>query len=168
MKKIIPVLFIFFLIYGFANKKEILIPSDAIRFRIIANSDNEKDQALKMQIKEAVEKELQSKIVNAGNTAQAEIIINQNLENIKNVVSNYTVDFNISFGLNYFPEKEYKGVTYEAGTYNSLVITLGSGVGKNWWCVMFPPLCLLEGKNNNTDDINYKFYVKEIIDKYIS
>lgn len=168
MKKIIPVLFIFFLIYGFSNKKEILIPSDAIRFRIIANSNNEKDQALKMQIKEAVEKELQSKIVNAGNTAQAEIIINQNLENIKNVVSNYTDDFNISFGLNYFPEKEYKGVTYEAGTYNSLVITLGSGVGKNWWCVMFPPLCLLEGKNNNTDDINYKFYVKEIIDKYIS
>lgn len=168
MKKIIPVLFIFFLIYGFANKKEILIPNDAIRFRIIANSDNEKDQALKMQIKEAVEKELQSKIVNAGNTEQAEIIINQNLENIKNVVSNYTDDFNISFGLNYFPEKEYKGVTYEAGTYNSLVITLGSGVGKNWWCVMFPPLCLLEGKNNNTDDINYKFYVKEIIDKYIS
>lgn len=83
-------------------------------------------------------------------------------------MSNYTDDFNISFGLNYFPEKEYKGVTYEAGTYNSLVITLGSGVGKNWWCVMFPPLCLLEGKNNNTDDINYKFYVKEIIDKYIS
>lgn len=168
LKKIIPVLFIFFLIYGFSNKKEILIPSDAIRFRIIANSNNEKDQALKIQIKEAVEKELQSKIVNAGNTAQAEIIINQNLENIKNVVSNYTDDFNISFGLNYFPEKEYKGVTYEAGTYNSLVITLGSGVGKNWWCVMFPPLCLLEGKNNNTDDINYKFYVKEIIDKYIS
>ena len=70
--------------------------------------------------------------------------------------------------MNYFPEKEYHGVNYESGNYESLVITLGNGIGNNWWCVMFPPLCLLEAKNENTDEINYKFYVQEIIEKYTS
>ncbi len=168
MKKIIPVLFVLFLIYGFVNQKEILIPNDAIRFRIIANSDNENDQQLKFQIKEAVERELANQLSNVKNSQEAEKIIENNLENIKAVINNYTSNYTVSLGLNYFPEKEYKGVTYPEGNYNSLVITLGNGIGKNWWCVMFPPLCLLEGKNENNDDINYKFYVKEIIDKYIS
>ena len=83
-------------------------------------------------------------------------------------MNNYSDIHNISFGKNYFPSKEYQGVIYPSGEYESLVITLGSGIGKNWWCVMFPPLCLLEAKNNQTDDINYKFYVKEILEKYMA
>ena len=66
------------------------------------------------------------------------------------------------------PEKEYEGVTIPSGNYESLVITLGSGLGDNWWCVMFPPLCLLEAKDNNTENIEYKFLVQEILEKYTS
>ena len=58
MKKIIPILFVFFLIYGYANKEEILIPTDAIRFRVIANSNDEIDQEVKMKVKEAIEQEV--------------------------------------------------------------------------------------------------------------
>ena len=50
--------------------------------------------------------------------------------------------------------------------YESLVITLGKGEGDNWWCVLFPPLCLLE-ENENTQDVEYHFLVKDIIDKYL-
>ena len=48
----------------------------------------------------------------------------------------------INYGKNYFPEKNYKGITYEAGEYESLVISLGEAEGNNWWCVMYPALCI--------------------------
>ena len=168
MKKIIPILFVFFLIYGYVNKEEILIPTDAIRFRVIANSNDEIDQEVKMKVKEAIEQEVNKLMLEAKNSEEAKKLINENIEHIQQIVNQYTTDNKISFGVNYFPEKEYHGVTYPSGEYESLVITLGNGVGNNWWCVMFPPLCLLEAKNENTDDINYKFYVQEIIEKYTS
>lgn len=168
MKKMIPILFVFFLIYGYANKEEILIPTDAIRFRVIANSNEEIDQEVKMKVKEAIEQEVNKLMLKAKNSEEAKKLINENMEHIQQIVNQYTTDNKISFGVNYFPEKEYHGVTYPSGEYESLVITLGNGVGNNWWCVMFPPLCLLEAKNENTDDINYKFYVQEIIEKYTS
>ena len=55
---------------------------------------------------------------------------------------------------------------YEEGDYESVVITLGNGEGSNFWCVLFPPLCLLD-ENDTTEDVDYKFFVKELIDKYI-
>ena len=168
MKKMIPILFICFLIYGYANKEEILIPTDAIRFRVIANSNDEIDQEVKMKVKEAIEQEVNKLMLEAKNSEEAKKLINENMEHIQQIVNQYTTDNKISFGVNYFPEKEYHGVTYPSGEYESLVITLGNGVGNNWWCVMFPPLCLLEAKHENTDDINYKFYVQEIIEKYTS
>ena len=140
MKKIIPILFVFFLIYGYANKEEILIPTDAIRFRVIANSNDEIDQEVKMKVKEAIEQEVNKLMLEAKNSEEAKKLINENMEHIQQIVNQYTTDNKISFGVNYFPEKEYHGVTYPSGEYESLVITLGNGVGNNWWCVMFPPL----------------------------
>ena len=164
----ITILFVFFLLYGYINKEEILIPTDAIRFRVIANSNEEIDQEVKMKVKDAIEQEVNKLMLEAKNSEEAKKLINENMDNIQQIVNQYTTDNKISFGVNYFPEKEYHGVTYPSGEYESLVITLGNGVGNNWWCVMFPPLCLLEAKNENTNDINYKFYVQEIIEKYTS
>lgn len=79
------------------------------------------------------------------------------------IKKNYNKEININFGLNYFPKKVYKGVTYEQGDYESLVITIGSGQGDNWWCVLFPPLCLLEAEENT--EVEYKFKVLELLDK---
>ena len=77
----------------------------------------------------------------------------------------YDKDFVVHFGDNYFPEKEYKGVHYEEGDYESLVVTIGEGKGDNWWCVLFPPLCLLEAEENETDDVEYQFFVMKMLDK---
>ena len=66
----------------------------------------------------------------------------------------------------YFPKKEYKGVEYNEGNYESLVITLGEGKGDNWWCVLFPPLCLIDAEEQ-TSDVEYKFLVKEIIKHFM-
>ena len=59
-----------------------------------------------------------------------------------------------------------KSVTYKEGMYESLVITLGTGEGDNWWCVLFPPLCLVEADESTVGDAEYTFFIKEIIDKY--
>ena len=66
----------------------------------------------------------------------------------------------------YFPKKVYKGTIYEEGIYESLVVSLGSGKGDNWWCVLFPPICMIEAKKNDKDNIEYKSKVLEILNNY--
>ncbi|MBE6156596.1 MAG: stage II sporulation protein R [Firmicutes bacterium] len=166
MKKIIIVLFIFIVIAVCLNEKEnILIPDSAIRFRIIANSNTEFDQNLKLTIKKDVEKVLYNLIADAKNIEEARKIITNNLETVKNILKNYNVNYDINFGNNYFPVKEYKGITYSEGNYESLVITLGEGLGNNWWCVLFPPLCLLD-EQSNLNDIEYEMYAAKLINKF--
>lgn len=173
MKKIIPIALILISIYSLTrNPNKILIPDEAIRFRVIANSDSREDQDIKYLVKENIEKEVLSDIKQSNSIVETRNIINNNLpkyeENIFTTLrqNNINQSFKINYGMNYFPEKEYKGVKYQEGNYESLVVTLGEGEGKNWWCVLFPPLCLLEAEETNDDEVEYKFFVKELIDKY--
>lgn len=166
MKKVIVILFIIIVVGVLYNEKEnILIPDNAIRFRVIANSDKKEDQELKLEIKNDVEKELYKIIADAKNINEARNMINDNLDKVDNILKEYDVSYDISFGNNYFPEKIYKGITYKAGDYESLVITVGEGLGKNWWCVLFPPLCLLD-ENNSLDNVSYELYAKKLINNF--
>jgi len=168
MKKLIIVLFCITVIYAINSEKEnILIPDNSIRFRVIANSNEEEDQQLKMQIKDSVEKEFNKLMINAKSIEEARNLIQNDLPNIEKILDNYHVSYQMNFGMNHFPEKNYKGINYKEGNYESLVITLGSGLGKNWWCVMFPPLCLLEAEENNLNEIEYKSYIETILKKYL-
>ena len=167
MKKIIIVLFFVSLAFIFNTKEEeLLIPKEAIRFRVIANSNNLVDQQEKMAIKNQVEKEVYSLIEDASNTSQVRNIIKENLDVIDKIVNDYQVPYKISYGNNYFPSKTYKGVLYPAGNYESLVITLGEGAGNNFWCVLFPPLCLLENTSEDVSDVEYQLYVKKLLDQF--
>jgi stage II sporulation protein R len=169
MKKIILILFCITIGYSLLHGEEqILIPDDAIRFRVIANSNTEEDQELKMEVKRAVEKELNRLMALANSKEEAKNLIQNSLPNLKTIVDNYQVDYQMNYGMNEFPEKEYKGITYDAGKYESLVITLGTGLGENWWCVMFPPLCLLEAEESELDNVEYQFFVKNVLEKYLS
>ena len=150
--------------YILTNKEEVLIPKEAIRFRIIANSNNIKDQAIKQEIKNELKEAIIPEIEQANNIEQTRRNIINSIPLIEDKLNNYNIDYNISFGNNYFPLKEYKGITYKEGNYESLVITIGNGLGDNYWCVLYPPLCLIE--DNNTSNIEYKSLVKEIITKY--
>ena len=144
----------------------IIIPKESIRIRIIANSNSDIDIQEKIKVKKSVEKELYFLLKNVKNVDEAKEVINNNLDNLNIVIENTSKEnYNVKFGQNYFPKKIYKGVVYDEGIYDSLVITLGEGSGNNWWCVLFPPLCLLD-ENENTEDVEYQFYIKEILDKY--
>lgn len=162
MKKIIVLLFVLTIIYISKSEEEIIIPTNSIRYRIIANSDSTKDQMLKMNIKEKLDEEILPILSDSNSIEDSRLLIKDNLDNIKNIVSKYTDDFDVNYGKNYFPKKTYKGINYDAGNYESLVITLGSGLGKNWWCVLYPPLCLID---ENTNDVEYTTLVKEILNK---
>lgn len=173
MKKTIITLSLIVLSYmviGVKAEELIEIPNESIRVRIIANSNSEYDQKMKQEIKTEVQMYMQNLLKDVTTKPQATQLIKQNLKKLSNKLDmflhqlGYNEKYDINFGLNYFPEKEYKGIKYEEGYYESLLITLGEGKGNNWWCVLFPPLCLLEAEES--DDIEYKSYVKEILEKY--
>ena len=163
MKKIIVFLFLCSSIFLFKMDNSIYI-SNSIRYRIIANSDNINDQKLKWEINKEI-----IPIINKMDSSSKEAMeysIKNSIPKIEKIVSRYTNDFSINYGDNYFPQKEYHNVIYEDGYYPSLVITLGSSEGHNWWCFMCPPLCTLEASKENISDIEYDFYFKKIINKY--
>lgn len=164
MKKII-VIIVAVIIGVLLYKKDdfVIIPNEAIRIRIVANSNNIEDLINKKNLKEKIEDDIYNLIKDVNNIEEAREILNSNLSSIDNIIrNNVNIDYTIDYGINYFPQKIYRGVMYEAGNYESLVITLGSGLGENWWCVLFPPLCLLED-NETTSDVEYKLYVEELI-----
>jgi len=166
-KTIILIILAFIIILLVKDKSEnLIIPKESIRIRIISNSNSTYDIEEKMKIKKEVENELYSLLKSTKSVEEAREIINNNLDNLNILVEDVTdKSFDIKFGNNYFPKKVYKGTIYEEGIYESLVISLGESKGDNWWCVLFPPLCLLEG-NEETEDVEYKFFVQELLEKY--
>ncbi len=168
MKKGVIVLFLFTLIFLINNnQEEFIIPDNAIRLRVIANSNTFEDQATKMEIKNNIESILKTDLMTVDNKQEATNIVNNKMKDIKDMMNHYNIKYNINYGNNYFPEKNYKGVTYKEGMYESLVVTLGTGKGDNWWCVLFPPLCLMEATTSDMEDVEYQFFVKEMIEKYL-
>ena len=174
MKKIICFLLGIFIFYVFISNslaRSLTIPNDAIRIRIIPNSNSSFDQDIKKKVKDKIEITMYDLLKDAKSSKEAYDIIENNLElvdkDVQKVLNfeNYDKGYNVNFGKNYFPQKEYKGVKYEEGYYESLLITLGKGEGDNWWCVLFPPLCLIEGEEN--DSVEYKSIVMEILNKYL-
>lgn len=127
---------------------------------------------MKEKIKIYLEDSVYNLLESTETVDEARNIIKKEIPNVeKNVQSifdsnNYNMKFKVNFGYNYFPVKEYKGITYDSGYYESLVVSIGEAKGDNWWCVLFPPLCLME--NNKTTDTEYKFYVGEILKKIFS
>ena len=175
MKKIIfftivIVVFIFLYVNVNASVDEIVIPDAAIRVRVIANSNSIHDQNMKMKVKEHIEKNLSTLLLNVENVDMARVIISNEVEKLNASINKlfyengYDMDFSINYGKNFFPEKDYKGVHYNAGEYESLVVTIGNGDGDNWWCVLFPPLCLLDADNaEEGNDVEYQFFVQKMI-----
>ncbi len=146
----------------YQKNDEIIIPTDAIRVRIIANSNNIEDLYQKKKLKEEIKTDLYDLVKEAKNSEEASNNIKNNIDKIRKIVSSKISDFDINYGNNYFPKKEYNGVLYPAGYYESLVITLGSGLGDNWWCVLYPPICMVN-ENENTSDVEYQIWIKSLL-----
>lgn len=138
------------------------IKDKLIRFHVIANSDSDEDQNLKLKVRDAVINYLQPKLLESESIEESELIIKREyseLEKIsKNIILQNGYNYDVKIGIDYseFPTKQYSNVVLPAGEYKALKIIIGEGSGKNWWCVMFPPLCFVDEEkgiiDKDTDD----------------
>lgn len=164
MKKTIIILSILTIFMVITKQDYIEIPKDSIRLRVIPNSNNIED----ILIKEKVINNIYNLLKESPSLEKTKENISESLEEIKLIINktlkenNIDYKYDIKFGSNYFPKKIYKDTIYKEGYYESLVIYLGEAKGDNFWCVLYPPLCMLE--NTETKDVEYKFRIKEILD----
>ena len=170
MKKILILTAIFIIYLFLTNDKIEYIPSESIRFRIIPHSNNVEDVFVKEKVLENIKDEITG--YETDNISEARNIINTNIKNIETKIEetlvnyNYDKGYEVKFGFNYFPEKKYEGKTYNEGYYESLVIELGDAKGDNFWCVLFPPLCLMEVEETEKEKVEYSFFIFELFNKF--
>ena len=167
MKKIVLILIIPFILISLNNKVE---EDNMLRIRVIANSNSEYDQKIKNEVSNNLKIKLYNLLKEEDNIEIARKKINDNMSvlsnNVEEILSSIDYSYEINYGYNYFPEKEYNGKTYKQGKYESLLVTLGKGEGDNWWCVLFPPICLIEGEESK-EEVEYSSFFKTIFDKII-
>ncbi|MED3788027.1 stage II sporulation protein R [Peribacillus frigoritolerans] len=130
-----------------------VIPDEAIRLRILANSDKEEDQAVKRLIRDEVNEDITKWVAELTSLDEARDVITSHLPDIQAtaeaVIKEQGLEqsVKVDFGQAEFPTKLYGQYLYPAGEYEAVIITLGEGDGANWWCVLFPPLCFLDFSN---------------------
>lgn len=171
MKKLLVVVAIIMLIMINSKSDTIIIPENAIRYRVVASSNSASDQLIKNKISTYMQDYLIDMTSTAKSSDEAHNILLTNYEAIKTHLESYLnknsikTTYEIKIGRNYFPKKSYKGVDYSEGYYDSIVINLGHKQGVNWWCVMYPPLCLIDN-NDNLDEVEYTTLTSELLKKY--
>ncbi len=157
-EKVIIVAFILTVLFslcGFTAKCE-SISEKIIRLHILANSDSTADQELKLKVRDKVNVFCAQILEQANTKEQAVEIITKNIKEIENVAQNEVhtngYDYNVSaqFLNMKFNTREYENFTLPAGDYDALRINIGRASGKNWWCVVFPELCISCAENRGT------------------
>ena len=126
------------------------IASHIIRLHVVANSDSEKDQQLKISVKDKIVAGLQEKLKDVDNLNDARTIIRNETERIEQMATEemrkqgYDYIATASLGNSYFPIKKYGDMTFPAGEYEALRVQIGQAKGQNFWCVMYPTLCFVD------------------------
>lgn len=136
-----------------SNSNELVyedIVNKIIRFHVIANSDSEEDQNLKLKVRDEVIKYISPKLVNSKEIDDARNILLDNKEEIENIAkkvikeNGYSYEVKSMLSKENFPDKVYGDLIFPQGEYEAYRILIGEGNGQNWWCVMFPPLCFVD------------------------
>lgn len=149
------------------------LAQECVRIHIRANSSSSEDQAIKLKVRDSITEYLQTRLENCKDKSQAISVLEKEQQNLVNIANNTLYlggfDYKASIALKneYFPDKQYDGYTFPEGYYDALIIYLGDGVGENWWCVAFPPLCFVPDARNG-EKVTYKSWVKEWLDKMFS
>ena len=136
-----------FLTGSLALRAQDRLADKVVRLHVLANSDSEEDQALKLLVRDQVLERAASLLEQAGDRRQAEMLLRQALPELEEAAAREIAangyDYPVTAELvdAAFPTKEYDGFTLPAGEYLALRVVIGQGGGQNWWCVVFPPLC---------------------------
>lgn len=152
IKKGIVIIFIIFFtltsVYMVSAGEEKL-SNAVLRFHVIANSDDPEDQMLKLAVKDEIVKMMKNEFQGIEDVSEAKKIAVQKIPEIRTVAENTIKEsgcnypVNVSVGEYMFPVKSYGNLIFPQGKYQAVRVIIGEGKGKNWWCVLFPPLCLV-------------------------
>ncbi|MGH4051904.1 MAG: stage II sporulation protein R [Clostridium sp.] len=141
------------------------VASKLIRFHVIANSDNDIDQKLKLKVRDSVLKYISPKLSTCTSIEQSRKIINNENKNMKKIAEKIIKQNGFKYSVvtslsdENFPIKTYGNITLPQGQYEAYRIIIGTGTGQNWWCVMFPPLCFVDITKGN---VSYQKTEKEM------
>lgn len=181
---------------SYVNAVSSNIADGVFRLHVIANSDSVEDQNLKYKVRDALLNYMNSICSDVSSKEDAMNIASEHLEDFKaiaeNVIyeNNYTYPVSVEIGKYDFPTKNYGDVSIPAGIYDALRVKIGKASGKNWWCVMFPPLCFVDvssgivpneskellqenmsteeydliTNSSNNSDLNFKFKIVELFE----
>ncbi|WP_347548393.1 stage II sporulation protein R [Pseudalkalibacillus hwajinpoensis] len=160
-----------------------VIPDEAIRLRILANSNSEEDQMVKRRIRDQVNESINEWVADLTSIEASRTVIKNHLDEINKIVETELKgigsndSFRVTFGEVAFPTKLYGEFVYPAGDYEAVLIKIGEGLGDNWWCVLFPPLCFLDFSNGDavqaeeetapaepSEEVEVDFFLVKIID----
>lgn len=169
MKKVISALIIglavTFVFSAYSNTESIqtALADNIVRLHVIANSDSEDDQNLKLKVRDRIIEQTGAIFENDETIDAVKSDVCKNIDFIEEIAKDeiakngYSYDVNVTFGKSDFPTKEYGSITLPAGTYDALKVQIGKAQGKNWWCVMFPPLCFVDSTKPAMCDDSLKY-----------
>ena len=180
--------------FSYANIISTGLSNNILRLHVIANSDSTEDQNLKYIVRDKLLEYMNTLTKNISSKKDAINLVNSHIDDFTNIAketikeNGYNYDVKVELGYFNFPTKSYGDITFPAGYYDALRIKIGSASGKNWWCVMFPPLCFVntssgivptESKdylsnelseeefniiNSGSTDLSFKFKLVEMIE----
>lgn len=162
-KKIVLIIFLLFVyllfsIFSYATNVSNKLENNIFRLHIVANSNSDEDQSLKLKIRDNIISYLEKICDNCNSKDEFIYIANLNLENLKDIAKNtvrengFNYEINIEIGNFYFPTKYYGNISFPAGYYDGLKINIGEATGQNWWCSLFPPLCFTDISSGVIDE----------------
>lgn len=138
-----------------------------VRIHIRANSNSEDDQGVKLKVRDEIVEYISGEIGECQSSDEVLEVLENNLTNLEGIadkvlrLNGFEYSSSASIDYEYFPSRDYEGITFPSDYYNALIIRLGSGTGDNWWCVAYPPLCFV-GEEKASDKVRYKSKLLEL------
>ena len=160
MNKILTVvvaIFVLTLTLGFLPiRGEAQIYDNVIRLHVLANSDSEEDQALKLCVRDAILEATAEMTLTCDKIEDAELLFSEKIDYITDVArtciaeNGYSYDVSVELSEELYPTRNYDAFCFPSGEYLSLQVKIGDAKGQNWWCVLFPPMCLSAASKTST------------------
>lgn len=154
--KALAIVLIICIVYSVTAQKS--IADNVVRLHIVADSDSEKDQELKLKVRDAILAHIRDEYPDGATREETAQYLKDNLDKIekiaKKVLKENDSNDNVvaKYGVFPFPTKGYEGLTLPAGMYEAVRVEIGQAKGQNWWCVMFPPLCVADANSLRIDE----------------
>lgn len=163
---IISILFVLFFIvtaYSYATTISTGLSDEIFRLHILANSDSEEDQILKLKVRDRILEYMETLTQNVSDKQTVIELSKQHTDDFKKIAENvieengYSYDVTIEIGNFYFPTKYYGNISLPSGNYDALRIKIGNAEGQNWWCSLFPPLCFVNISSGVLNEENSEY-----------